>query len=175
MAIIQTLYPQSNADTVALTITLASLASTAAGILLAGQESTAVTNASNLDLDHLVSGRITAGTSPTAGRVIEVWAYAPVQIASGTPTYPDVLTGSDAAATLTSANVKNASVRLVWSAQTDNVTDRPYWIPPTSIAQLFGELPARWGLFVTHDSGVNLNGTAGNHYLNYHRVKREVV
>lgn len=175
MAVIQTLYPQSNADTVALTITLASLASTSAGILLAGRESTAVANTSNLDLDHLVSGRITVGTSPTVSRVIEVWAYAPVRIASGTPTYPDVLTGSDAAATITSANVKASALRLVWSTLVDSTTDRSYWIPPTSIGLLFGDLPPRWGLFVTHDTGVNLNATAGNHYLEYTRIKRESV
>jgi hypothetical protein len=175
MAVIQTLYPQSSADTVALTLSAASLASTSAGILLAGRESTAVTNTTNLDLDHLVSGRVTVGTSPTVSRVIELWAWAAVRIASGTPTYPDVITGSDAAATLTSANVKQSALRLVWSTLIDSTSDRAYWIPPISIGLLFGDLPPYWGLFLTHDTGVNLNGTAGNHYFHYHRIKRESV
>jgi len=175
VAIIQTNYPQSSADTVALTITLASLASTAAGILLAGRESTAVDNRTNLDLDHLVSGKIRVGTSPTASRTIEVWAYAPISIASGTPTYPDVLDGTDSDETLTSANVKNSAVRLVWSTLTDNTSDRDYFVPPTSIAALFGDMPPFWGLFVTHDTGVNLNSTGGNHVLGYHRIRRQSV
>jgi hypothetical protein len=175
MAVIQTLYPQSNADTVALTCTIAGLASTAAGILLAGRESTAVDNRTNRDLDHLIGGQITTGTSPTAGRVIEVWAYAANRIISGTPTYPDVLTGSDAAATMTSLNVKNVAVRLVQSIQTDNTSDRPYPIPVASIAVLFGDLPPFWGVFLTHDTGVNLNATGSNHYLHYHRIQREVA
>lgn len=175
MAIIQTLYPQSNADTVALTISLASLASTAAGILLAGRESTAVDNRTNLDLDHLVSGKIRVGTSPTASRTIEVWAYAPITIASGTPTYPDVLDGTDSDETLTSANVKVSALVPVWATVTDNTSDRDYFIPPISIASLFGKMPPFWGLFVTHDTGVNLNSTGGNHVLAYHRVQAQTV
>jgi hypothetical protein len=175
MANIQTRYPQASADTVALTITLASLASTASGVLLAGRESTAVDNTTNLDLDHLLSGKIRVGTSPTASRVIEVWAYAPISIASGTPEYPDVLDGTDSDETMTSANVKASALRLVWSTLTDNTTDRDYFIPPTSIASLFGDLPPYWGVFVTHDTGVALNATGSNHFLHYQRFQRQSV
>ena len=171
MADIQIRYPV--ADTVALTITLASLASTAAGVLLAGRESSAVNNTTSLDLDHLVSGRIRVGTSPTANRVIEVWAYAPIFISSGTPTYPDVLDGTDSDETLTSANVKASALRLVWSTLVDATSDRDYFIPPTSIAGLFGDLPPYWGLFVTHDTGVALNATASNHTLQFQRIQRQ--
>ena len=173
MANIQTRYPSAN--TVALTITLASLASTAAGVLLAGRESSAVDNTVNLDLDHLVSGRIRVGTSPTANRVIELWAYAPVEIVGGTPTYPDVLDGTDSDETITSANVKASALRPVWSTLIDNTTDRDYFIPPTSIASLFGDLPPYWGLFLTHDTGVALNATGSNHAIHYHRIQRQSV
>ena len=56
---IKTKYPASSADTTALTITLASLATSST--LVAGRESTAVDNSSNVDEDHLVSGQITVG------------------------------------------------------------------------------------------------------------------
>lgn len=173
MSDIKVKYPQSSADTVALTISLASLGSDTS--LVAGRASTAVDNTSNLDLDHLVSGKIRLGTSPTASRVIEVWAYAPFKIASGTPTYPDSITGSDAAKTMTSANVKYAALRLLWQAFTDSTSDRDYFIPPTSIREAFGNMPAFWGLFVVHSSGVNLNSTGGNHEFAYQRIQGQVA
>lgn len=172
MADIKIKYPQSNADSIALTITLASLASSTAW---AGRESTAVNNTSNLDLDHLVSGKFTLGTSPTVSKNVSVYAYAAQSIASGTPTYPDGLTGSDAAKTMTSANVAFACLRLLWSGVTDATTGRVLEMPPTSIAQVFGSVPPFWGVFVTHDSGVNLNSTEGNHSMQYQRVQAQTV
>lgn len=171
MADIKTKYPQGSADTVALTLTLASLASDTN--LLAGRASTAVNNTSNVDLDHLVSGVIREGTSPTVNTVIEVWAYSYYLISSGTPSYVDGITGSDANKTLTSANVKVSALRLVASIVVDNTSSRDYYIPPTSIAQLFGALPPFWGLFVVHNTGVNLNGTQVA--LNYERVQSQTV
>jgi len=164
-------YPSSN--TTPITISLASLATTSMGVLLAGAASTVVSNATTLDLDHLLSGKIRVGSGVTTGRVIEVWAYAPVQIVSGTPTYPDTITGSSATVTLTSSNVKFSGLRLVWSTIIDAVTDRDYFIPPTSIAGLFGDMPSAWGVFVTHDTGVALNATAGNHFLAFQRLQRQ--
>lgn len=166
---IKTKYPASNADTTALTITLASLATSAS--LVVGRESTAVDNTSNLDEDHLVSGQITVGTSPTGGR-IEVWAYGPLAIASGTPDY-GLPTGSDAAVTFASRNQLLSACRLLWSTGVDTTSNREYYMPPTSIRDAFGELPARWGVFVTHSSAVNLNSTTGNHFLGYHRVQKQ--
>ena len=173
MADIKTKYPQASTDTVALTLTLASLATDTNKLV--GRASTAVVNTTNLDLDHLVSGRITTGTSPTVSKTIEVWAYAPIQVASGTPTYPDSITGTDAAKTMTSANVKSAALRLIAVITVDANSDRSYAIPPTSIAQLFGGMPPWWGVFVVHDTGVNLNSTAGNHFITYHRIQAQTV
>ena len=61
MATVKTLYPSTSS--VDLTITLASLASGSAGVYTTGRGSTAVDNTTNLDLDHLLSGKITLGTS----------------------------------------------------------------------------------------------------------------
>ena len=73
----------------ALTITLASLVSDIN--LLAGCESTAIDNTSNLYLDYLLSGKVTTGTSPTTGKSINIYVYALMEDS----TYPDVLTGTD--------------------------------------------------------------------------------
>lgn len=167
-------YPTgANADTVALTITLASLATSST--LLTGRESTSVDNRTNLDIDHLLSGKITTGTTPTASTKIEVWVVAPISIASGTPAWPDVFDGTDSAETVTSDNVKFSMLRLAWSTLVDSTSDRTYYIPPTSIASLFGEMPPFWEVFVTHSTAVNLNSTGSNHDLSYHRIQKQTV
>jgi len=168
---IRTKYPSTS--TTALTITLASLATSSTW--LAGQESTAVEN-SNDDLDHLVSGVIMVGTTPTINTVIEVWAYSYRTISAGTPTYPDVLDGTDSAETLTNAGVKGGALRLVASlAVTATTSNVGYEFAPTSIASLFGAMPQFWGIFVTHNTGVNLNATGGNHIIHYDRIQAQTV
>lgn len=168
---IKTKYPSTSS--VALTLGLGSLASDTN--LLAGRQSTAVDNTTNLDLDHVISGFITTGTSPTVSTTIEVWAYASYKTAAGTPSYPDVLTGSDANKTITSTNVKNSMLRLVAAITVDATTSRAYYIAPTSIAQLFGAMPKFWGLFVVHNTAVALNSTAGNHVFEYERIQAQTV
>lgn len=175
MSDIKLKYPSTSS--VDLTITLASLASGSAGVYTAGQESTAVDNTSNLDLDHLLSGMITTGTSPTVSRSISVYAYANISSASGTPTYPDVLDGTDSAETLTSANVMMGGM-LKWVATltVDNTSNRAYYFGPVSIASVFGgSLPKFWGVYVAHDTAVALNATGGNHKLSYERIQSQTV
>lgn len=167
-------YPASNADTTALTIGLASLASDTN--LLAGRESTAVDNTTNVDLDHLLSGVIRVGTTPTVNTTIEIWVYAAAKIASGTPTYPDVLDGTDSNETITSRNVLFSSCILAKTITVDSTSDRDYFIAPISIAALFGgALPPQWGVFIVHNTAAALNSTAGNHYLHYHRIQAQSV
>lgn len=166
---IKTAYPVTSS--VALTLTAASLASDTN--LLAGRASTVVDNTSNVDLDHLLSGTIMTGTSPTVSTTIEVWAWASYKTASGTPTYPDSITGTDANKTLTSANVKYGALRLVASITVDSTSNRPYYFAPVSIASLFGALPKFWGVFVVQNTGAALN--AANQDLQYERIQAQTV
>jgi hypothetical protein len=173
MADIKVKYPSTS--TTALTISLGSLANDSTNFL-AGQESTAVDNTTNLDLDHLLSGVVRAGTTPTSGNRIEVWVYAPIRIASGTPTYPDVFDGTDSAETATSRNVLFSALRLAHTIVVDATSDRDYFIPMTSIASLFGgQMPQFWGVFVVNGSGAALNATGGNHILHYNRIQAQSV
>jgi hypothetical protein len=159
------------ASPAAITITLASLATSATKV--AGRESTAIDNGTNLYVDALVSGKITTGTSPTADKTIEIWAYA---AHDETPTYPDVFDGTDSDETVTSTYVKAGALRLLATLVVANTSDVTYWLAPTSVAQAFGGiLPRRWGLFVTHDTGVNLNATGSNHELKYTGVNSQSV
>lgn len=171
MAAIKSAYPSTSS--VAVAVTLASLASDAT--LLVGRASTAVDNTVNLDLDHLVSGVITAGTTPTVSKSIEIWAWASFKTAAGVPSYPDAITGTDAAKTITSANIKNLALRQVATITTDATSDRAYHFAPVSIASLFGAMPKFWGIFVTQSSVAALNATAGNHVIEYERIQAQTV
>lgn len=145
------------AASAALTITLASLATDAN--LLAGRESSAVDNTTDKFLDYLLGGKITTGTSPTDVKEIRVYVAALIEDA----TYPDVLDGTDSAETITSAGIRDAALRLAAVLATNNSSDRTYYFGPISIAALFGgTVPKKFVVFVTHNTGVNLNSTGGN-------------
>ncbi len=154
------------------TISPASLASSAD--FTAGRESDAINNSTDLYDDVLVSGYITVGTTPTANTVINVYVYAQFD---DTPTYLDVLDGTDSAETITNSGVLQSGLRLLVSlpvtATTSNVA-QPF--APTSVAALFnGVVPKRWGLFVAHNTGVALNSTAGNHVIKYQGIKWDIA
>lgn len=148
----------------ALTWSLASLASDSA--LLAGRASAAVdltAAPSGLSLaayDWLLAGQVTTGGAPTNLTRFEVWVYGSLD---DTPTYPDGLTGGDAAKAFSSryvlGSLKNAETQVVTST-----ANRTYPFGPFSLRRLFeGALPKRVGLFCTHNTGSALHATAGNH------------
>ena len=172
MATIVTTTYDSTTDSNAITITLASLATSSTAV--AGRESTVVTNVSNMFVDAIVSGQVTVGTSPTTAKQINVYVYAPLKVASSTFTYPiataTALTAADAAATFEIDQLNQ--LRFAASASIIATSDRAYSFAPFSVAQLFGGvMPLKWGLFVTHNTGVNLNATAGNHWFHYTGIK----
>ena len=180
MSALKLLYPQANQDSVPVTITLASLATSST--LLAGRESNLIDNTSNLDLDHLLAGVIKLGTSPTASTSIEVWAYTPYKSASGTKSYPAIsgtgtyFTGVDAAATFGSANIKaSGALRLVASMTADATTGLNLSFSGVSVKSLFGSMPPWYGIFVTHSTAVALDATPANHYIGYQRVQAQSV
>ena len=152
-----------------LSITLASLASDTN--LLTGRESATIDNSTNLYLDILISGKITAGTSPTASRSIEVWA---VGSWDGT-NWPDVFDGTESAETITSADIKASVARYLAAMATANTSDRAYHFGPVSLASAFGgTLPPKVVLFVTHSTGQNLNSTAANHQIRLQPVYQTI-
>lgn len=144
-----------------LTVTLASLGSSST--FLAGQESNAVDNTTDLMLDNLLSGKVTVGTTPTSGTEIRVYV---VGIMDDT-TWPDVFDGANSAETVTSAGVGSAFLKLAASMPVDSTTSNvTYYFGPVSVAALFGGvLPHKYVVFVTHNTGVALNATAGNHQI----------
>ena len=151
-------YPVTSS--VAITCTLASLASDTN--LLAGRESNQIDNTTTVDVDHLISGSFTMpATAPTAGRLIQVWAYAAEQLSSGSGVFPSPITGADSNRSVPSLNWRDSALRLLWTTVIDAVASRVYSMPPTSLAQAFGGvMPPMYGLWVVHSSGVALNAGA---------------
>jgi hypothetical protein len=149
----------------AMTITLASLASDAT--LVAGRASTALDQKDSLDaIDVLVGGKVTTGTSPTATRQIEIWAYASYDDTE----FSGSATGSDA--NLTPDAKEN--LRPLHIIPTVATSDKTYKWGPFSIAQAFGgTMPVQFGIYIVHNTGVNLNSTGSNHEVVYTAVKYE--
>jgi hypothetical protein len=150
--------------TTALTITLASLATDAN--LVAGRQSTVVDNGSDDAVDALVGGKVTTGTTPTAARQIEVWAFG---------SYDDTEYGGGAGASDANFTPDAKSLmRLLTIIPTVSTSDKAYRWGPFSIAQAFGGvMPEKWGIYIVHNTGVNLNATGGNHEAHYTPVKYE--
>jgi hypothetical protein len=145
---------------------------------VAGVQSDAVSNTSNLDLDHQLSGTWRSGTTPTANTQVQIWIVAPISDnLSGTATWPDVFTGSNAARTVTSVGVLQGFGRLAAILNVDtNTTGRDYPYGPFSIASLYGGwMPTQYVVFITHNTGVNSDSTAGNFNTKYVRIQATVA
>lgn len=146
------------------TITLASLASSTTRLV--GVESSEL-NLSTLGpiIDLQISGTITTGTSPTASRQIEIWAIG----TTDNTNYPAPFDGTGSAETIGSAEQKQSLCRRpLHVIGTNSTSDHAYSFSGLSLLECFGSvLPQKIVLFVTHDTGVNLNSTAGNHSLIY--------
>lgn len=156
MATVKTNYDLSSD----ISISLASLASDTN--LLAGVESAEIDNTVNGRRDFWISGKITTGTSPTASRQIEVWAVGSID---GT-LWPDVFDGTGSAETISLAGTKASVCRFVANMATTATSDKDYYFGPVLLSSAFGgDIPPKFVIFVTHNTAVALNATAGNHYI----------
>lgn len=143
----------------ALTVTnLHSIATSAT--LVAGWESAVIDNTSNLYLDYLITAKIELGNSATAG---EIRVYI-VGTLDDTPTYPAPFDGTESTEDTANVTLRDSHARLLMSASTraDPGTDDDYYLGPASVASCFGGVcPAKFVIFVTHSTGVNL-AASGN-------------
>jgi hypothetical protein len=139
--------------------------------LTTGVESDVVDNTTNKYLDYRMTRRVRTGTSPTVDKTIELWV---IPILDGT-TYPDAFDGTNSGESVVSRDILFAYGRLGASVRTDATTGRDYWLDIPSVAALFdGFLPEKFVLWVTHDTGVALDGTEGNH-VGYARGRYETI
>lgn len=127
--------------------------------LLVGRQSTVVDNTSVLADDYLISGRNKVGTSPTAAKQIEHWAFGDVDNAG---TYLGAFTATDAGRTIRTANQKPMIMRNIATMLEDtNATGDlwEYW--NVSLKSVLGYVPGHHGIWVVHNTGVNLDASAG--------------
>ena len=157
----------------AITMDLANLGTSAT--FVAGRESSQIDNTTNKFVDAIVSGQISVGTTPTANTQINVYVWgADTSLAT---TALDVLDGTDSAETLTNVGIRDA-LRLGASINVPAATsDVAYVVLPFSVASLFGGiLPKFWGLFVAHNTAVNLRNNAVNtNSFEYVGIKYDVA
>lgn len=164
-------YPKYSSST-GLTLTLASLATSAT--FVAGRESTQVDNTTTKYKDVNVLGKITVGTTPTANTFINVYIWGSDVSLATTPI--DVLDGTDSAETITNTGVLGCIKLLTSIPVLAATSDVGYPIPLTGIAQFFGGyVPEFWGIYVAHNTGVNLNATGGNHVITWYGVNDELI
>jgi hypothetical protein len=127
-----------------------------------GWESAEIDNTSNKYVDALVQGKVKVGTTPTANTAINVYVWGADTSLTTTPI--DGLGGTDSAANLTNTGVLySALVRAATIGVYVNTSDVTYNVAPFSVASLFGGImPKFWGLYVAHNTAVNLNATNTN-------------
>jgi hypothetical protein len=141
----------------AMTITLASLATSTVGV---GRQSTMIDNTDNAQMVR-VYYKVTTGTSPTVNKSIQFYL-----LCGDDPSSSNIRTdnagASDAALTVVTATLVN----VVQTTATSDVTYRGSF--------LIRNPGIEWGIAIVHDTGVNLNATAGNHSIRYVTEDQEV-
>lgn len=111
-----------------------------------------------------VSGQVTVGTTPTVNTEIRVYIVA----SEDGSTWPDVFDGTPSAETVTSEGVRDSFAKLVAVLRVDATTSNRSYPFDFEASQFFGgTLPDTFAVFITHNTGVNLNSTAGNHTYLY--------
>jgi hypothetical protein len=123
--------------------------------LLAGASTATIDlGSSGAPLQVSVSCQIKNGTTPTTGKEIDVYAWTKQCDDS---TYPDAITGFDAAISITGTDAINNALSQVWSFASTTTTGSTY---PTGwhtgrmvdVGRLFGRIPRYLGLWCVHNT-----------------------
>lgn len=139
----------------AFTITLASLATSTTGV---GRQTTLVDNSTTRYARVLVYGKIRQGTSPTGSKGVNV------HLIRGDGTRrSDAAGASDAAHTVLNAQPMIRAVNKAAPSTGDDIY----------FDFVIDEPGPEFGLSINHDTGVNLDADAGDHYVYYVGVTYE--
>lgn len=138
------------------TITLASLASSTAGV---GRQSTLIDNSTTRYRKVIVYLKVKQGTSPTGSRFVYVYG-----IRGDGTIRSDGAGASDAAFTRLNAVELGVLINKSSPATGDVLTGE----------FVFENPGPEWGIAIVHDTNVNLDSTEGNHDYNWVGVNPEV-
>lgn len=137
----------------------------------AGYEWFVIDNSTELALDYLVDLVIRVGTTPTAGTEIRVYLFGSYDGS----TYPDVFDGTPSAETVTSAGVRDSFLKLAGVGIVDATTSARDYPIQFNVRDFFKAMPKKIGVFVTHNSGVNLDATTTNQKYAYSPIHEASV
>lgn len=139
----------------AMTITVASLATSTTGV---GRQSTLIDNTTVRASEALIYCKITVGTTPTANKPIYVYLLRGDDPASSNYR-TDGAGATDAGLTIINAQLLGT---IMCTAATSDVAYRGDFS-----TRSLGPLGKEWGIGIVHETAVNLNATAGNHFVRY--------
>lgn len=139
----------------AVTVTnLQALASSATWV--AGWESGAIDNSSNLYTDYIVNAKIQVESAGLSAGEIRMYFVAELEDS----TWPDVFDGTESAETVTSVEIRDAICRLGAVVATTTTASRVYYLNCPSVAAVFtGQLPRKFVIFITQSTGTTLENT----------------
>lgn len=123
---------------------------------VAGWESGAIDNSTNLYLDYIINAKIQVESAGLSAGEIRMYLVAELEDAS----WPDVFDGTESAETVTDTEVRDAICRLAAVSVTDTTASRTYYLNCPSVAAVFnGTVPRKFVIFITQSSGAALEST----------------
>jgi hypothetical protein len=123
---------------------------------VAGWESGAIDNSTNLYTDYIINAVIQVESSGLAAGEIRLHLVAETDDS----TWPDVFDGTESAETVTDVNVRDAICRLAASSATDTTASQFYYLQCPSVAAVFGgTVPRKFVVFITQSTTTTLETT----------------
>lgn len=124
--------------------------------LVAGWESNAIDNSTNLYLDYIVNATIKVASSGLSAGEIRLFLVAEVEDAS----WPDVFDGNESTETVTSVEIRDAICKQGAATATDTTASRVYSLNCASVAAVFGgTVPRKFVIFISQSTGQNLESS----------------
>ena len=144
---------------------------------LTGWTSATYDNATNLDIDVLISGQFTVESTGVAAGQIRVYLLPLMHNVSSSDTWPDVYTtGTEgtqsASAVVRDTEILDSAFYLLWSTVTDTGGSDVYPMTPVSILTRIGFMPRKFLLYVAQSTTTTLETTGNVLYATgiYHTV-----
>ena len=123
---------------------------------VAGWESGAIDNSTNLYLDYIINAVIQVESAGLSAGEIRMYLVAELEDS----TWPDVFDGTESTETITDTEIRDAICRLAAITTTDTTASRTYYLQCPSAAAVFGgTIPRKFVIFITQSTGAALETT----------------
>lgn len=123
---------------------------------LAGWESGAIDNSSNLYIDYIINAKIQVESAGLSAGEIRMYLVAEMDDS----TWPDVFDGTESTETVTDTEQRDSICRLAAVSLTDTGASEFYYLMCPSVAAVFnGTVPRKFVVFITQSTGTTLENT----------------